>query len=52
MAVMPPDEVVTARDLAARACLTLPMASKILKALARAGLLVSHRGAKGGYGLA
>jgi FeS assembly SUF system regulator len=52
MAVMPPEEVVTARDLAARACLTLPMASKILKALARAGLLVSHRGAKGGYGLA
>ena len=28
------------------------MASKILKALARAGLLTSHRGAKGGYGLA
>ena len=28
------------------------MASKILKGLARAGLLVSHRGAKGGYGLA
>ena len=28
------------------------MASKILKALARAGLLASHRGAKGGYGLA
>jgi FeS assembly SUF system regulator len=52
MAVMSPDEVATARDLATRACLTLPMASKILKALARAGLLVSHRGAKGGYGLA
>ena len=29
-----------------------PMASKILKTLARAGLLTSHRGAKGGYGLA
>jgi len=52
MAVVPPEEVATARDLAARACLTLPMASKILKAMARAGLLVSHRGAKGGYGLA
>jgi FeS assembly SUF system regulator len=52
MAVMPSDEVATARDLASRACLTLPMASKILKALARAGLLVSYRGAKGGYGLA
>ena len=28
------------------------MVSKILKGLAREGLLVSHRGAKGGYGLA
>jgi Rrf2 family protein len=28
------------------------MASKILKGLAHAGLLVSHRGVKGGYGLA
>jgi Rrf2 family protein len=28
------------------------LVSKVLKALARAGLLVSHRGAKGGYGLA
>lgn len=29
-----------------------PMASKILKVLARAGLLRSHRGSRGGYGLA
>ena len=28
------------------------MASKILKALAKGGLLVSHRGVKGGYSLA
>jgi FeS assembly SUF system regulator len=32
--------------------LPLPMVSKILKLLARAGLLESHRGVKGGYRLA
>lgn len=41
-----------AREVAADAGLPLPMVSKILKALARQGLLVSHRGAKGGYSLA
>ena len=41
-----------AREVAARASLPFPVVSKILKALARAGLLVSHRGAKGGYALA
>ena len=41
-----------ARDLAAAANLPLPTAGKILKALARAGLLDSHRGVKGGYRLA
>jgi FeS assembly SUF system regulator len=41
-----------ARELAAETRLPLPVVSKVLKALARAGLLVSHRGAKGGYGLA
>ncbi len=41
-----------AREVAADAQLPLPMVSKILKALARQGLLVSHRGAKGGYSLA
>lgn len=30
----------------------LPSASKLLKAMAREGLLISHRGAKGGYSLA
>jgi FeS assembly SUF system regulator len=42
----------TAPEIALRSHLPLPMASKILKGLAHAGLLVSHRGAKGGYGLA
>ena len=41
-----------AREIAAAAGLPLPVASKLLKALAREGLLVSHRGAKGGYTLA
>ncbi len=41
-----------AREAAADSGLPLPMVSKILKALAREGLLVSHRGAKGGYSLA
>ncbi len=42
----------SARELAARTRLPLPMVSKILKALARQGLLVSHRGTNGGYSLA
>ena len=41
-----------AREVASSAHLPFPVVSKILKALARAGLLVSHRGAKGGYALA
>ena len=41
-----------AREVAAEAKLPLPVVSKVLKALARRGLLVSHRGAKGGYSLA
>jgi FeS assembly SUF system regulator len=42
----------SAAEIAQEAHLPLPMVSKILKALARAGVLASHRGAKGGYGLA
>ena len=42
----------TAREMADSARLPLPMASKILKTLAREGILVSHRGVKGGYSLA
>jgi FeS assembly SUF system regulator len=41
-----------ARELAAETRLPLPVVSKVLKALARAGLLVSQRGSKGGYALA
>jgi len=41
-----------ARELAESSDLPVPMVSKILKALAKEGLLVSHRGAKGGYSLA
>ena len=44
-------ETRTARDVAAVIHLSLPMVSKILKALARGGLLTSHRGVNGGYGL-
>lgn len=39
-------------DLAAEAHLPLPTVSKVLKMLQRGGLLVSHRGIKGGYELA
>jgi FeS assembly SUF system regulator len=41
-----------APKLAASAHLPLPTVSKILKILAREGLLVPHRGAKGGFSLA
>ncbi|HXZ81803.1 MAG TPA: SUF system Fe-S cluster assembly regulator [Terriglobales bacterium] len=42
----------TARDLAAESNLPLPTVSKLLKELLQSGLLVSHRGIKGGYSLA
>ena len=41
-----------ARDMARVTRLPLPVASKVLKMLAREGVLTSHRGTKGGYGLA
>lgn len=41
-----------ARDLAGAVGLPLPTVNKILKTLTRKGLLESHRGVKGGYGLA
>lgn len=40
-----------AREVASNNGLPLPMVRKVLKTLAREGLLVSHRGAKGGYSL-
>ncbi|TAH35940.1 MAG: SUF system Fe-S cluster assembly regulator [Planctomycetota bacterium] len=51
MAREPRGHVHSARDLAVAAELPLPTASKILKALARARLLESQRGANGGYRL-
>ena len=44
--------IYNARDIANEVRLPLPVVSKILKLLARNGLLGSHRGIKGGYGLA
>lgn len=44
-------EPMSARDLAEATGLPLPMVGKILKLLVRDGLLVSQRGAKGGYRL-
>jgi len=40
-----------ARELAAEVELPLPVVSKVLKQLARSGILESHRGAKGGFTL-
>ena len=42
----------SARDVSQAARLPLPTVNKILKILTRKGLLVSHRGVKGGYSLA
>lgn len=39
----------TAASIAAETGVPRPSAGKLLKLLARAGILVSHRGAKGGY---
>ena len=44
-----PERVANAPDLAAETRLPAPMVSKILKILARNGLLTSHRGIRGGY---
>ena len=41
----------SARDLSQQAKLPLPTVSKILKLLARHGLLVAHRGVRGGFTL-
>lgn len=47
-----PERQYTAAEVAAESAVAPPMASKILKALVRSGLLMSHRGAHGGYELA
>ena len=41
----------TAREVSEWSRLPLPMVSKILKTLAREGILITHRGVKGGYSL-
>lgn len=41
----------TARKVAIETDLPLPVVSKVLKSLARGGVLESHRGSKGGYTL-
>ena len=46
------DRIFNAPELAEGARLPHPTVSKILKTLAREGILASHRGAKGGYSLA
>lgn len=47
-----PEATHNARELADVAALPFPVVSKILKSLTHEELLVSHRGAKGGYALA
>jgi FeS assembly SUF system regulator len=42
----------SAAEIASEARLPLPTVSKLLRILAKEGLLISHRGAKGGYSLA
>lgn len=47
-----PERHLNAPELAAETQLPVPMVSKILKLLVREGILLSHRGVKGGYSLA
>jgi FeS assembly SUF system regulator len=47
----PASEIHTARDLAVQSGIPMPTVSKLLKSLLQGGLLASHRGIKGGYGL-
>jgi FeS assembly SUF system regulator len=46
-----PGHLLTAPEVATQTRIPQPMVSKILKTLAREGMLRSHRGAKGGYSL-
>jgi FeS assembly SUF system regulator len=47
-----PEAVCSAADIASKTGIALPTTSKLLKALARNGLVTSTRGANGGYQLA
>lgn len=46
------ERTLTAHELAALSSVPLPTVSKLCKELTKAGLVNSHRGRKGGYGLA
>ena len=52
LAEQPADSQHSAREVAERTGLPVPVVSKLLKALTREGLLVSQRGPRGGYSLA
>jgi FeS assembly SUF system regulator len=52
LAELEPGAVLTARDAADWSGLSVPMVSKILKSLVRHDIVVSRRGATGGYALA
>jgi len=52
MATLPEDRILSSRDAAEFTTLSIPMVSKILKHLTRAGVVASTRGAGGGYRLA
>jgi FeS assembly SUF system regulator len=45
-------ETQSAREMAEASALPFPVVGKVLKILGQEGILASHRGAKGGYGLA
>ncbi len=47
-----PVDIHNAKDITTHTHIALPTVSKILKLLAKAELLISHRGANGGYSLA
>lgn len=51
LAVSPEGETLAVRDLARETGIPQPTASKVLKRLARAGIIASQRGAHGGYRL-
>ena len=46
-----PSRITNARDITLHTHVKLPTVSKLLKVLAKKGLLISHRGSKGGYSL-
>ena len=51
LAALPRGHILSARDAASSTGLSVPMASKIFKNLARNGIVESHRGVDGGYQL-